>query len=108
MVDLAQDRGSSLLKSTTLGIVYALFLARVVLAFSVAAAARSRWLPSVLPTGVAVFWLIATLRMAAESDTGTGEDQTGVAVYAGVVAVGVLAAAAGAGRALRLWLDERL
>jgi hypothetical protein len=86
---------------------YDVFIALVVAAFVIGAASRSRWVPWIVPAGMVVYWVVATVQLAAEGDNGTGEDQTGLAVFVGVLAVSVLAAAVGAGRLLRFWLRDR-
>ena len=80
---------------------YAVFAALVFAAFAVGALSRSRWVAWIVPAGLAVYWVIATIQVAAQDDNGTGDDQTGVAVFVGVVAVSVVAAAAWVGRLVR-------
>jgi hypothetical protein len=77
---------------------YAVFAALVFAAFAVGAVSRSRWVPWIVPAGLAVYWVIATIQVAAEDDNGTGDDQTGLAVFVGVVAVTVVVVAAGESR----------
>jgi hypothetical protein len=84
-----------------------LYLALLVLAFSIGAASRSRWLPWIVPVGSALYWLVETLRLGAETDAAIVEDQTGVAVVLGMFTVGLVAVAAGAGRLLRAWSAGR-
>jgi hypothetical protein len=81
--------------------VLLLYVVPVVVAFFVAAMVSSRWLPWIVPVGMAAYWLVRTLELGAENDNGTGANQPGVAALTGVVAVAVLVGAVGAGKLVR-------